>query len=127
MENLSDKLFIILEENLSISEIWEAVAPRSVNIEEGVLTFTRLPSIGTESITRTSIATYQFSVRHKDLKVAQDLRDEIVEKLNGFTQRVAPDNSIVQFFHQSDLGDVSEADSNLWVCSSLFNLKYIRR
>lgn len=122
---ISDAIYEFLTERLTIPQIWEGVAPRDVSAEEGLLTYTRLPSPATESVTGITLTQYQFSIRHKDLLHAQLYSEELIDVLLGYSGTIG-DYEGVNFFMESHLGDLEEAESDLWVVSVIFNVKYVR-
>jgi len=122
---LSENIYNLLYSNLTIPEIWEGYVPEEVDVDEGALTFQRLPSPASDDVTGTSLAQYQFSIRHSDLGVAQDYRKSLEDLLIGWSGDL-DDYKKVNFFQESDLGDVQEDDTQLWVLTSIFNIKYVR-
>lgn len=125
MARLSENIYNLLYSNLTIPEIWEGYVPEEVDVDEGALTFQRLPSPASDDVTGTSLAQYQFSIRHSDLGVAQDYRKSLEDLLIGWSGDL-DDYKKVNFFQESDLGDVQEDDTQLWVLTSIFNIKYVR-
>lgn len=126
MANLSESIYDLLDANITIPVIREGFVEESADIREGALTYTRLASPAADMITGTSLSQYIYSIRHKDLGVAQDYSIDLVDLLLGWSGDLSPDFKKVNFFMESDLGEIMEDDTQLWVISYVFNIKYVR-
>lgn len=126
MARLGEAIYELLEANLTIPSIFEGVASSDTNIDEGSLTFTRLPSVGSDMTTGTSLIEYQFSIRHSDFGMAQDYKEELIDLLLGWSGNLSTDFRSVNFFMQSELGELHEDESQMWHLPLIFNIKYIR-
>lgn len=126
MARLSDALYDFLEANLTIPEIYESFVEKDVIVDDGALTFQRLPSPASNNITGTSLNKFQFSIRHSNQGIAQDYRQELVDLLLDWSGDLSTDFRQVVFFMEADLGEVQEDDTQLWVLTDIFNIKYIR-
>ncbi len=111
---------------MSIPEIWEGVVAKDINVDGGALTFIRIPSLASDDITGTSLIQFSFITRHFDLGQAQDYKEELIELLLGWSGNLSTDFKSVNFFMESDLGELQEDDTQIWALPVIFNVKYIR-
>lgn len=113
-----------LESNMTeTSNIYWGHLPPEIDFSEGAINFYRLPSAMDDS-TKTTLASYQFSVRHTDILEAYKIKEELINKLASWYGDFGEYKVVV--FMDSEQGELWEDEDRLVNLPVIFNIKYVR-
>lgn len=107
----------------STTQIYWGHLPDNVDYEDGTINFFRLPS-QMEDRSGTTLAAYQFSVRHTDLYQAYQIKEELIDVWLNYGEKLG-DRQVTVFF-DSEQGEIWEDNDRIVHLPITLNFKYIR-
>lgn len=124
MSNLNLDINNWLESNITeTSNIYWGHLPMDLDYSEGAINFIRLPSSMDDSTT-TTLAAYQFSIRHTDIYEAYKIKEELINKFSSWYGDMGDKKVVV--WMDGEQGELWEDEDRLVHLPVIFNIKYIR-
>lgn len=121
---INEEIFNHMKNNMTTtSQIFWGHLPENCDFDSGAINFFRLPST-IEQDSGTTLASYQFSVRHTDIYEAYKIKEELIDTWLRWYGDLG-DKKVTVFFDTED-GELWEDEDRLVHLPVTINFKYIR-